>query len=435
MHRIPLALGRLLATCAALTLLGGCMGGITPPGMFGFGRGNAPADPAAMPSGQAQSQLIDGLRARHSILPPGGPYEQVARAVIDAASGASAAELRVARLRAEAKSKNWLPSIRPGVTLSSLGALAGSILLEQALFDHGRRKAERAHAAADVEVAAVFLAQDMNQRVYDGLVHYLTIARAQEQAAIAERASARLTEFESVVAMRVQGGLSDRSEEQIITQKRSEMMATLTADRNAAAQAQAELGAMTSRPLTGVRGLDRLPAPQPAEPLAVVKAVGEAARATAQAQMNRAGLLPGLGVTATGDGDGVTGGLRLGDTVIGFGTGAALRAADAEADAATRRIDEQRQNSARSIVKLEQDIAALLSREAQGAGVLRQTQGNLDLFVEQYRAGRRTLLELVQQYDAFARLDRDQAAIKYEVARLNLEIARDRGLLVDGDRM
>jgi adhesin transport system outer membrane protein len=341
----------------------------------------------------------------------------------------------VARLRAEAKSKNWLPSIRPGVTLSSLGALAGSILLEQALFDHGRRKAERAHAAADVEVAAVFLAQDMNQRVYDGLVHYLTIARAQEQAAIAERASARLTEFESVVAMRVQGGLSDRSEEQIITQKRSEMMATLTADRNAAAQAQAELGAMTSRPLTGVRGLDRLPAPQPAEPLAVVKAVGEAARATAQAQMNRAGLLPGLGVTATGDGDGVTGGLRLGDTVIGFGTGAALRAADAEADAATRRIDEQRQNSARRIVKLEQDIAALLSREAQGAGVLRQTQGNLDLFVEQYRAGRRTLLELVQQYDAFARLDRDQAAIKYEVARLNLEIASDRGLLVDGDRM
>jgi adhesin transport system outer membrane protein len=67
--------------------------------------------------------------------------------------------------------------------------------------------------------------------------------------------------------------------------------------------------------------------------------------------------------------------------------------------------------------------------------VLRQTAGNLELFTEQYKVGRRSLLELVSQYDAYARLERDQASLRYDIALLQLEIARDRGLLVDGARM
>ena len=66
------------------------------------------------------------------------------------------------------------------------------------------------------------------------------------------------------------------------------------------------------------------------------------------------------------------------------------------------------------------------------AAVLRQTEGNLSLFTEQYKAGRRSLLELVGQYDAYARLERDQVSISYDVALLELQIARDRGVLVDG---
>jgi adhesin transport system outer membrane protein len=72
---------------------------------------------------------------------------------------------------------------------------------------------------------------------------------------------------------------------------------------------------------------------------------------------------------------------------------------------------------------------------AQGARVVAQTEGNLSLFVEQYKVGRRSLLELVSQYDSFARLKRDQVALQYEIALLEIEIARDRGLLVDGARM
>ena len=51
------------------------------------------------------------------------------------------------------------------------------------------------------------------------------------------------------------------------------------------------------------------------------------------------------------------------------------------------------------------------------------------------RLGRRTLLELVGQYDSYARLERDQVSLDYSIALLELEIARDRGLLVDGARM
>ena len=66
--------------------------------------------------------------------------------------------MRMARLQKEAVDKNWLPQIGPVVTLDSLGMIAAQIVAEQALLDNGRRKAERAVAAADVEVAAVSLA-------------------------------------------------------------------------------------------------------------------------------------------------------------------------------------------------------------------------------------------------------------------------------------
>ncbi len=89
----------------------------------------------------AQSVIISGLQSRQSVLPPGGSFDQVATAVMGASSRAAESELRAARLRAEARSKNWLPSIGPSVSLSSLGAVVASIVVDQVLFDHGRKKA------------------------------------------------------------------------------------------------------------------------------------------------------------------------------------------------------------------------------------------------------------------------------------------------------
>ena len=424
---------------AALLAVSGCNGVTFPPvAMFGLGSGMKPSDAAAVeslaPQGVVKSALIDDLRSRHTVLSSSGPYMQVADAVIAASAGVAVAELRVARLKAEAKSKNWLPSIGPQVDLTSLGSIIASLVVEQVLFDNGRRKAERAFAAADVEVAAVTLTADMNQRVYEGLSHYLDAERAREQAAIAARGVDRLAEFDRIMSVRVEGGLSDRSERQIIQQRYTEMQATYASDLNAREAALAELNAMSERPLEGLTGLSTLNSAA-AEPLSVVMARGIGARSVAEAKMAKASLLPSLSASAVVNGDGVDGGLRAGGGLLNLGLGDNIAALDAAADLSDRKTAEAAEDANRTQVSLEREIAALQLREHDGAEVLRQTGGNLDLFTEQYKVGRRSLTELVSQYDSFARMERDQAALKYDIAVRQLRIAKERGQLVDGARL
>ncbi len=425
----------------AVLLLAGCMGA-GGSGVGGSGAGPAsrmnlaPTDAAGQPA-QGGSALISQLQARQSVLVPGSGYARVADAVLAADAGTAAAELRIARLRSEARAKNWLPKLGPAVTLSSLNGLVAGLVLEQALFDHGKRKAERAYAAADVEVAAVTLSTEINQRLFEGLSHYVKAERARAQGAVSARAADRLAGFADVMRQRVEGGLSDRSEQQVIAQKLIEMDATRAADREAEVSAMAELAAMAAGPLDGVRGIDRLALSGRAdEPLSVVKARGEGARSIAESRIARAGLMPSLTASADVNSDGIDPGLRLGGAgLLGWGTREELAALDATADVVARREAEAAETAQRRIVALEREIAQLASQQAKGAEVLAQTEANLELFVEQYRLGRRTLLELVAQYDSYARLERDQVALGHEIALRELEIARDRGLLVDGARM
>lgn len=423
----------LAALGLATLVLAGCVGG---------GEGIAsrmslrPAE-AAGPKTDGGSALISGLQARRSVLPLGGAYGKVADAVLEADAGAAAAELRIARLRSDARAKNWLPQLGPAVTLSSLNGLAAGLLLEQALFDHGKRKAERAYAAADVEVAAVSLSTDINQRVFEGLTHYVNAERARTQGAVAARATERLAGFADIMRQRVEGGLSDRSDMQVIAQKLSEMQATAAADHEAEVSAMAELAAMTAIPVDGLRGIDRLTViGNTTEPLALVKARSEGARSIAESRIARAGLMPSLTAKADITSDGIDPGLRLGGSgLLGWGTKEELAALDATTDVVERRTAEAGETAERRIVALERQIAQYQSQLAKGNTVLAQTAGNLDLFTEQYKLGRRTLLELVGQYDSYARLERDQVSLGYGIALLELEIARDRGLLVDGARM
>jgi len=417
-------------------LLAGCVGG-------GAGDENTAsrmnlrqAGIAGQP-GENGSALIADLQARRSVLSANGPFAQVADSVLQADAGAAAAELRIARLRSNARSKNWLPKLGPAVTLTSLNGLAAGLVLEQALFDHGRRKAERAYAAADVEVAAVTLSSDINQRIFEGLSHYVNSERARAQRAVSARASERLAEFADVMRQRVEGGLSDRSEEQVIAQKLAEMQATRSADEQAETTAMAELAAMAASPLSEVRGIERLAVlGNGTEPLSLVKSRAEATRSIAEAKIARAGLLPSLTASADMTGDGINPGVRLGGSGLwGIGTKDEFAALDATGDMVARRTAEAGEAAERRIVALESQIAQLENQRSKGAQVLARTKTNLDLFVDQYKLGRRSLLELVSQYDSYARLERDQSRLAFDIALLELEIARDRGLLVDGARM
>jgi adhesin transport system outer membrane protein len=433
--------------CAALS---GCNGsGLPGVAMFGGAR---PADPAASASGsgeiaragddaddrgETRSALIDELVARRSVLPASGPYAQVADAVLTANQGPAAAELRVARLKAEAKSKNWLPSIGPSVDLTSLGTLAASILVEQVIFDNGKRKAERAYAAADVEIAAVSLTEEMNTRVYEGLTYYITARRAREQAALAERSVGRMVEYGRIMGLRVEGGISDLSEDRVIRQKIAEMRAVASADQEAALTAETGLAAMVNLPLSGLKGLST---PAPTDPaitsLSVLRARGEGRQLVASARMQRAGLLPGLKASASIAEGGIISGLRASaENAFGFGTAASLEALKATEEVAAQRVASAGDDDQRQITALERKIAALTAREGEEGTVLRQTEANLKMFTEQYKLGRRPLMELVGMYETFARLERDNAALKYDRALLQLQIAQIRGQLVDGGRM
>lgn len=428
------------ATLIAALLLAGCVSE-DQTSRFGAGEGLAPNEIAAPNSfaqqGAAQSDLIEGLRTRQSVLPGTGPFASVADAVIAASAGAAVAELRVARLKAQAQSRNWLPSIGPTVDLTSLGAAVASMLLEQTIFDNGRNKAERAFAAADVEVAAVTLAQDMNDRVYTGLAHYIEAERAREQAALSEAAVARLAEFDRIVGIRVEGGVSDRTEAQVIRQKLIEMQSTRSSDQAALNAAIANLNAMTDGPMDGLRGLQAVGSDTGAEPLTVLMERGVGARSIAEANMARAGLLPGVSARAVVDeSGGIATGARLGTTgLISAGLGSNLQALGAAEEVADRRIAEAADTANRAIITSESEIAMLQTRERDGGELVRQTGENLELFTAQYEVGRRSLLELVSQYDSFARLERDHAALKYEIALRQLQIARARGQLVDGTRL
>ena len=425
-----------------LVLLSGCMGGMEMPSLQRSHKDAAPSKAARAgsfaPQEAVNSSLIANLQGRRSVLPAGGPYAQVADAVVAASSGAAEAELRVARLKAEARSKNWLPSIGPSVNLTSMSGLAASLLAESSVFDHGGKKAQREFASADVEVAAVGLAAGMNQRVFEGLSYYVNAERARAQAAVSEKAATRLQGFETIMAERVAGGISDRSEQQVISQKYAEMRATLSGDQQAQDTAMVQLGAVAGRPLEGLHGLDDLPdvAANKSEPLSVVQARGEGARALAQAQAEMASLKPGISATANVTEGNVNPGLRLNPGgLFNPGAGAQMEALRQTADVVARQNAEAAETANRRIVALDQQKATLLSRQAQGAEVLRQTEGNLELFTEQYKVGRRTLLELVGQYDSYARLERDQTSLRFDIALIDLEIARDRGLLVEGARM
>lgn len=421
-------------------LLSGCLAGNDPV----TNQGSDPAKPsppgsgsgALEPQSEVASALIADLLARQSILPPSGSYEQVATSVIEASKGASVAELRVARLNAQAQARNWLPQIGPSISLTSLSGLATSLLLEQAIFDNGRRNAERAQAAADVEIAAITLASELNQRVYDGLTHYVQAEKARAQIAVSQRAVTRLAKFDVIISERIAGGMSDRSEQQIMRQHLKEMQATLAADQEALTSAMAELQSMSVGAVDGLHGLSDLPSDNRLlEPLSVLRARGEGRRLVAEANMDRAELLPGLRASVGLGGDGIAPGLQVGGGIMALGTRAKIDALAATGEVAERRTAQATEDAARRIVTLERRIATLQSLETEGRTVLKQATDNLDLFREQYQAGRRTLLELVSQYDAFARLDRDLTGLPYETALLRLEIARDRGLLVDGVRM
>ncbi len=428
------------AVCVLTCALSGCLsdagggGGIV--SMLNTGDKTAVGKPTHAQQVNQDSQIIQGLMARRSALPSGSTFDEVATSVLAAYARPAEAELKAARLRSEAASKNWLPKIGPDISLTSLGSLVASLVVDQVLFDHGRLKGEREFAIADVEVAAVGLAQDTNERVAVGLGLYTDAVEAREKAALAQTALQDMGHFHWIMQERVKGGVSNITDLNVLTQKLNEIKADARANTERAHTAVAELNAMSIQPLDDLRGVTRFEvSTTSAQPLGVVLAEAEKMRSVAAAKVERATTLPGLSATArVGGGSGV--GVSTGnDTLLGLGTGASLKAIEAAKEAAGRRVSQATEDANRQLRKLEAEIAAKGRQADEAARLTINAKQNLDLFQEQFDAGQRQVLDVVNVYEVYARQQQAEVTLKYETVRLRLQMAEILGVLADGDQI
>ena len=391
---------------------------------------------AAPARADATSAVISDLAARQSVLTAGSAYDQVASGVLAADARVAEAELQVAQLRAQAASKNWWPTLSPRVSLTSLGDVVADLVINQVLFDNGRKKAERDLAKADVELAAVALSESSNDRVYEGLVLYLQAEEGRAAADLYGQALKDMSHFEWVMNERVKGGVSDFSDLNVLKQKLADLRARDSAANEKTSRALGELNAMSATPLSGVRGLRSMGSTAQTTSLSVLRAMVERDRQLAQAKIERAQHLPGLSVGGSvrngGENIAVTG---ASDTPLGLGTGASLQAIEATKLTADRRVTEARDIATRAIEADQREIAALKRQAAEAAGLTQQSKQNLDLFQRQYEAGTRQVMDVVGVYETFLRALEKELDLKFQAARAELDAAKRLGVLADGARI
>ena len=396
--------------------------------------GSKSADEQGTVSTGERSGVISQLSDRRSLLPAGGTYDQIAKAVLSSNLAPAEAELRAAKLRAEAQSKNWLPTIGPSLSLTSLGDFVASLVIEQVLFDNGRKKAEREFSVADVEVAAVLLSQDTNERVYDALDLYLSAEEGRDIATQANIALKDMEKFRWIMEQRVAGGVSDLSDLSILNHKISEIKSDRRLGEEKAATAMAELEAMGAENSKALSGLSAVSVdPEITRDLSVLKAHAEKDRDIARAKIERASNLPGLKATATGIGGSSDIDAALQTTgIFDLGMGARLKAVDATKEAASRKVDLAHESADRRLSTLGKTYVAAKRATGEAENLTRQAKQNLDVFQSQYEAGQRQIMDVVGVYETYARQKRSQIGHKYDAARAQLKMARDMGLLADG---
>ena len=391
---------------------------------------------AAAPAPSKTSAVISALSSRNSVLTSGSSYDRVAAGVLAADARVAEAELHVAQLRAEAASKNWLPTLSPRISLTSLGDFVADLVINQVLFDNGRKKAERDLAKADVELAAVALSESSNDRVYDGLVLYLQAEEGRAAADLYGQALKDMGQFEWVMNERVKGGVSDFSDLNVLKQKLADLRARDSAAREKTSRALGELNAMSATPLSDVRGLRSMGSTSESSSLDVLRAMVERDRQLAQARIQRAQHLPGLSVGGSvrsgGDSIAVTGGS---DVALGLGTMASLEAIEATKVTADRKVTEAREIAQRAIEADRREIAALKRQADEAAGLTQQAKQNLDFFQRQYEAGTRQVMDVVSVYETFLRSLEKELDLKFRAARAELDAAKRLGVLADGAKI
>lgn len=435
---------RSLGWIIAAAMLAGCAGdtgdGVVSRFVGGAGKAEAPQAPAQNVAlkrtetgevkGAEGSAIIGALQARPSVLLSGTPYSRVADAVIASDARVAEAELRVAQMRAQAAKYNWMPRIGPRVSLTSLSDFVADLVVNQVLFDNGRKIAERDLAKANVEIAAVTLVEDGNQRVFEALSLYVKAEENRELSAHLEKALREMAHFEWVMQERVNGGVSDMSDLNVLQQKLAAMRARSGEAQEGAKTALAELNAMSARPLDELSGLGGLKSAAAAEALGVIRARAERERTLAEARIARASHLPGLAANA--DTSGNYGVEVTTDSLFSVGTIAEFSAIEAVRETADRKVAEAREVADRRIEAQSHQYEAYRRQASEAASLTAKAKQNLDLFQMQYEGGQRKVIDVVSTYETYAKALETEIELKYKAARAELDLARLKGALAEG---
>lgn len=379
------------------------------------------------------SAIIADLQARPSAVKPGTPFAAVADAVIASDARVADAELDVALLRKEASKYNWLPTIGPDISLTSLGDFVAGIVVNQVLFDNGRKKAERDLATHNVEVAAVNLVDSGNKRVYDALNLYVSAIEGRDRQQHYKTSEKDMAQFEWVIQQRVDGGVSDMSDLNVVRQKLATIRAQMDEAQEAEETAFAELNAMAERDLSGLRGIGTLTDARTGKPLEVIRAEAQRDVDIAQARINRAAHLPGLSATGNVNNTGSTGALEVTtDQLFGFGTKAELKALEIVRENAGRQVEEAQQQANRDIAAQSKRFEAYRRQAIEAERLTRDAKTNLDLFETQFEYGQRQVMAVVGVYETYSDALEKELELKYKAQRAALELARLRGALAKG---
>lgn len=382
------------------------------------------------------TQIIDALKARNSVVPKGSTEAAVVGAVMEADTSASAAQLRAAVLRAEARDKNWLPSVDPKVSLLSLGSLAGAVLADMILFDNGRKRQERAYAHADIDVAAVALSENRNTRIRDALKLQIAAAEAREKSRISAEALTQMTEYRRILNGRVSGGVDKPSDLVEMDRLLAELRAESESEKLTLSSSRNQLGAMTAGMVSdppAPSGLAGIKAPPVALPVLEARAAHR--REVAELDMARAQMLPTLAAGTSANMMGVDGALNTGGSVMIFGRKAEYAAIEARTRAAADKVKTVEEDTARELQRYADDATSYRSASREARAVAEQIANTHRYYNAQFRGGQRGIMDVANIY--MTMITQRKLAIGQHYRALDADVVRagELGVLLDGDRI
>jgi adhesin transport system outer membrane protein len=101
--------------------------------------------------------------------------------------------------------------------------------------------------------------------------------------------------------------------------------------------------------------------------------------------------------------------------------------------AAELQVAEQREDSAREVAAIEGLITSLHRQQTNITTIITQANNAYTLFEQQLGAGQRSVPEVVGVFRTKLDAERDAVALRYDLARQELKLARIFGTLVDGE--